>query len=144
MFSQRLYKILEFLLKYTCLTGANGIQLNPKTASTFLTAKSKKRNNFGILSITILVVYFVTATTHIYFSKHKDKFPICYLFSLILIVVWVVVFPKFIQREELSELIAKLFAFTVRFQSKILIHIWLMAVYKIPSSILIVLQQKSG
>jgi hypothetical protein len=123
MFSQRLYKILEFLLKYTCFTGVNGIQLNPKTASTFLTAKSKKRNNFGILSITLAVVYFIIATTHIYFSKHRNQFPICYLFSLALIVLWTVVFPKFIHREELNDLITKLFAFTVRFQSKILIYI---------------------
>jgi hypothetical protein len=122
MFSKRFYKIMELILKYSCFTGVNGIQLNPKTASTFLTAKSKKRNNFGILSITIMVVYFIIATTHIYFSKHTNQFPICYLFSLVQIILWITVFIKFVQRDELNDICNKIFAFTVRFQSKLLIH----------------------
>jgi predicted nucleic acid-binding Zn ribbon protein len=118
MFSERFYKILHLIFKYTCLTGANGIQLNPKTASTFLTAKSRKRNNFGVMYITILALYCAIATTLMYFQDDTDQFPLCYMLALALIILWLVVFTKFVQKEELSIFFTKIFAFTIRFQSK--------------------------
>jgi hypothetical protein len=124
MYSQRFYKILEFIFKYTCLTGINAMQINPKTASTFITQKNRKRNNFGILCISITVFYCVLMTIHIYFRADRSQFPLCYIFSLVLIVLWMVGFTAFVQREELNSLINRMLAFTIRFQSKIYLIIF--------------------
>jgi predicted transcriptional regulator YheO len=121
MFSKRFYKIVAFILKYACLTGINGIQLDPKTASTFITQKNRKRNNFGMLCISVAVSYYVSITIHVYFREDKRQFPFCYIFSLVHFILWIAILDIFVHRDEMNYLLTQTFKVTKRFHSKICI-----------------------
>jgi hypothetical protein len=118
MYSQRFYRIVEFICEFTCLTGISGLQFDCKTASAFITIRKRKRNNVGMLIITNSVVYSVLMTIHIYFREDRSAFPICYIFSLVQIILWIVVFISYIKREDMKYLFTQMFAVANRFHSK--------------------------
>jgi len=122
MFSDRCMRIMSLVCFIVVNCGSSCVLYNVKTGNAYVTKIGIIRT---ILCMTILTVSATIGTVRtIYVHKNptdlnKLSFPICCIFTMILIIACICSFITFIWLDEFEESVQQIFRFAERFKRKI-------------------------
>jgi hypothetical protein len=119
MYSQKFYKIIQFVCSWTCFASVCCILYDPKTDSYRITDQTRKRNNFGVAINTIGIVYVFLRSATVYASSDNTWFPMCYISCIISLLLWMALALTGLYREDVRYLMKQSILFAQEFHSKL-------------------------